>query len=413
MGQRGEADLLARWKDNVANGSQVYADVSSRRLRAFCEDSQLSATELVALEPSDLRRTLEDYLAREKRRGHSGEYIRTTLKAIRSWRLYNGKPYVEGLKVPNATLSPRVESETVPTQQDLHRVLLAAKPNERVAISLMAFSGLRPQAIGSYDGTDGLTVGDLPELRIEGKRVRFEKTPTLVRVRAKNSKAKHGYLSFLASEGCLAVQQYLEQRLIAGERIDASTDLVHPERSAKKFIRALNVGDGVRRAMRAAGLDQRPYVWRTYFLSRLLEASNAGKVSDRYVEFWAGHTGDVTSRHYTTGRANLAASMIEDMRKAYARAESYLSTASTSGDERRRLVQEELLRTVGCSEEEIRKYTSDEKADIPKIIRDKLGASAPQVQRIVSVDDARPLLTEGWKVVTSAGPGVLVLNPPI
>lgn len=80
----------------------------------------------------------------------------------------------------------------------------------------MAFAGLRPRSIGSYDGTDGLTVSDLPEIEVEGKHISFEKVPTIVRVRAKNSKAKHGYLSFLGSEGCLAIQQYLEQRLIDG-----------------------------------------------------------------------------------------------------------------------------------------------------------------------------------------------------
>ncbi len=38
----------------------------------------------------DLRRELEDYLARERKLGDTGEYIRTTLKAVRSWRHYNG-----------------------------------------------------------------------------------------------------------------------------------------------------------------------------------------------------------------------------------------------------------------------------------------------------------------------------------
>jgi integrase len=420
-----EADRLSRWHANVANGSQVYADVSLRRLRAFCEDSKLSASKVAELEVPELRRALEDYLSREKRRGHSGEYIRTTLKAVRSWRLYNERPYVEGLKVPNATLSPRVENETLPTQADLRRVLLAAKPHERVSISLMAFSGLRPQSIGSYDGMDGLTVGDLPELKVDGKSVSFEKIPTIVRVRAKNSKAKHGYISFLGSEGCLAIQQYIEQRLIAGERIDSKTDLVHPERSNKRFIRALNVGDGIRRAMRAAGLDQRPYVWRTYFLSRLLEAANAGKVSDRYVEFWAGHVGDVTSKHYTVGRANLPISMVEDMRAAYKRAESFLATVPT-GDEAeqlRREFEKLLLVREGFPPTEAEKL-AELSADqiLEELSKHKRGEAGGTVQpsppargeggggrtlqppqRIVTITEAEALLSQGWEVCTSAG----------
>src|SRR5208282_3071184 len=142
------------------------------------------------------------------------------------------------------------------------------------------------------------------------------------------SKAKHGYVTFLSSEGCEIISQYLEQRLVNGEKLSGASDLVHPEKANKKFVRALNIGDGIRRAMRAAGLDQRPYVWRSYFLSRLLEAANAGKVSDRYVEFWSGHRGDVTARHYTTGRANMAPTMLEDMRAAYKRCEPFLSTTA-------------------------------------------------------------------------------------
>jgi large subunit ribosomal protein L6 len=35
----------------------------------------------------------------------------------------------------------------------------------------MAFSGIRPQVLGNYLGTDGLRLGDFPELKIEGNKV--------------------------------------------------------------------------------------------------------------------------------------------------------------------------------------------------------------------------------------------------
>jgi integrase len=408
-----EADRLERWKANVANGSQVYADVSSRRLRAFLGDAKTTATSLADLDVQGLRSVLEDYLAREKKRGHSGEYIRTTLKAVRSWRVYNGKPYVEGLKVPNSTLSPRTEGERMPTPEDLRRVLLAAKPHERVSISLMAFSGLRPAAIGSYDGTDGLTVGDLPELKVSGTTVEFQKVPTLVRVRAKNSKAKHGYFTFLGEEGCLAVRQMLEQRIIAGEKVDSKTDVVHPERASKKFIRALNVGDGIRRAMRAAGLDQRPYIWRAYFLSRLLEASNSGKVTDRYAEFWAGHTGDVTSRHYTTGRANLSASMIEDMRAAYKRCQPFLSTTApvqTSAEEIQREAAVLLLTGFrGKTEAEARKLVEGKAgSDLAELLK----SNTKPREQAVPVGDVPKLLGDGWEFVSALSGTMAVVRGP-
>lgn len=410
-----EAERLGRWRANVANGSQLYADVSYRRLIAFARDAQTTPALIAAMELAALRRIMEDFLAREKKRGHTGGYIATTLKAIRSWRVYNGKPVVEGLRLPNTTLSPRTDREAMPTPEDLRRVLLAATPHERVAIALMAFGGVRPQVIGSYDGTDGLTVGDLPELTIDGGTVSFSKTPTIVRVRAKNSKTKNAYFTFIGEEGCLAIRQYLEQRLIEGEKVDATTDLVHPDRAAKRFVSTTKIGVAIRRAMRAAGLDQRPYVWRAYFLSRLLEAANAGKVSDRYSEFWAGHVGDVTAKHYTTGRANLSASMVEDMRAAYKRCEPYLSTVPTHDEkeEMRALVRAEVLKSAGYASEEAEKLAADPGSNIAELVAKKLGAgAAPRIQRIVSVDEATPLLATGWKVLTSVGQDRLVLNPP-
>jgi len=412
-----ETDQLRRWHQNLANGSEVYADVSARRLRAFCTDSETSASKLLGLDVPDLRALLEDYLSREKKRGHSGEYIRTTLKAVRSWRVYNDKPAVEGLKVPNATVMPRVEGEAIPSQDELRRVLLAAKPHERVAIALMAFSGCRPQVIGNYTGTDGLRLSDLPELEIDKKSVTFSKIPALIKVRAANSKAKHGYLTFLGEEGCQAVVQYLQQRQLAGEVLDGETDLVHPDRASKRFVRALNIGDGVRRAMRSAGLDQRPYVWRSYFLSRLLEASNSGKASDRYIEFWAGHRGDVTAKHYTTGRPNLSPSMIEDMRAAYQRCEPFLSTAKVqTNTERDRRSLTLLLRIAGVSEPEIAMLDLDKMTDEELIALAESKRTAQQGsplrsgQRAVALAEVGPLLDAGWEYVAPLGRDRAVLR---
>ena len=416
MTQKGqEGEQLQRWRANVANGSQLYADISFRRLLAFAKDVKSTPTTIGEMEVADLRRSIEDYLAREKKRGHTGGYIATTLKAVRSWRIYCGKPVVEGLKVPNTTLSPRTDRESMPTQEDLRRVFLAATPHERVAIALMAFGGVRPQVLGSYDGTDGLMLGDLPELRIEKQTVSFDKTPAIVRVRAKNSKTKNAYFTFIGEEGCLAVKQYLEQRIIGGEKLGAMSDLVHPERANKRFVTTTKVGVAVRRAMRAAGLDQRPYVWRAYFLSRLLEASNAGKVSDRYAEFWAGHTGDVTAKHYTTGRAILPSSMIEDMRMAYKRCEPFLSTVPSSGHGGRDIgTLKLLLELLGVpegkvSEADLMDATPEQ---LKEIARKYMGQATVARQRVVSNGEISKLLGEGWTFVAALEGSQAVLRPP-
>jgi hypothetical protein len=57
----------------------------------------------------------------------------------------------------------------------------------------MAFSGLRPQVLGNYDGSDGLRLSDLLEAKIdnEKKLIEFTQIPTLIRVRKPLSKANH------------------------------------------------------------------------------------------------------------------------------------------------------------------------------------------------------------------------------
>ena len=61
----------------------------------------------------------------------------------------------------------RIQDEGVPTKDELESVLNAANTKTRAIISLMDFAGLRPQAIGNADASDGLKLSDLPELVIE------------------------------------------------------------------------------------------------------------------------------------------------------------------------------------------------------------------------------------------------------
>ncbi len=88
---------------------------------------------------------------------------------------------------------------------------------ERAVISLLAYSGIRPNVIGNKSGNDGLRIGDLPELKVNGNKVTFEEIPTIIKVRKNLSKAGHPYLTFLTREGCYFLEIYLNSRLVKGE----------------------------------------------------------------------------------------------------------------------------------------------------------------------------------------------------
>jgi len=125
----------------------------------------------------------------------------------------------------------------------------------------------------------------------------------------------------------------------------------------KPFIRAVNVEDVIRAAIRKAGFKWRPYVLRSYFDTQLMLAESKGLVLRDYRQFWMGHKGDIENR-YTTNKCRLPESVIEDMREAYKRSQEYLQTTRTeeSGEEKlRQAFRKQLLLVAGFTQDEVEK----------------------------------------------------------
>ena len=182
--------------------------------------------------------------------------------------------------------------------------------------------------MGDYIGQDGLKIGDLPELKIEGNSVTFSNIPTLVIVRKELSKAGHQYFSFLSEEGCEYLKDYLEERMRDGEDLTSASPIITPKQRKKPFIRTINIGDIMRGAIRLAGFRWRPYNLRCYFDTELMLAESKGLVLRDYRQFWMGHKGDIEHR-YTVNKRKLPDSVITDMRQAYERSQEFLQTSKS------------------------------------------------------------------------------------
>lgn len=65
----------------------------------------------------------------------------------------------------------------------------------------------------------------------------------------------------------------------------------------KPFIRAVNIGDIIRGAMRRGSFSWRPYVLRSYFDTQLMLAGSKGFVLRDYRKFWMEHKGDIENRY--------------------------------------------------------------------------------------------------------------------
>ena len=408
---------LRRWYENVGRGSVITADVKLRSLRLFCHLTATDPFKLLKMNEKRLHDLLLDFIAAEEKRGQSGSSTHTHVKAVKSWLAFNGIVVNRPVKIRNTQATPTLKDERVPTQEELRRIFMASTPRNRVMCALMAHSGVRPEVLGNYLGKDGLRVGDLPDLRIKGETIEFNQIPAQVVVLPELSKAGHRYFTFIGGEACSYVVDYLRQRMEAGEQIGPDSDLIHAQanqdkiRGSDKHLTTVNVGDGVRKSIRAAGLPWRPYVLRAYFDTQLLLAENKGKVAHDYRVFWMGHKGSIEAR-YTTNKARLSGDFIEDMRATYKRCLPFLETISGQHDDVPKEVAKAMLQLAGFDEEEIEKMDLNDLAAVRDQVRDRLGASDGPKQEVVSIGEVPGRLAAGWQFVAALGPTQAIVTSP-
>ncbi len=73
--------------------------------------------------------------------------------------------------------------------------------------------------------------------------------------------------------------------------------VVLPPRASKRFVRTINIGDGIRAAIRLAGFPWRPYVLRAYADIQMLLAESKGKIAHDCRGFFMGHKGTIRARY--------------------------------------------------------------------------------------------------------------------
>lgn len=343
---------VRRWYDNLARGSPVTAEVNLRRLSLFCEKHGLTPKSLAALGRKSRRKLedlVQDHVTEMERDGKSPGYIAGILKGLKSWLSHNDVELKRRIKIANGNATPSIEDERVPSKEELRAVLIYASDRAKASICLMAMAGLRPQSLGNESGTDGLTVGDLPEMKVHEDQVEFSRIPTMVVVRPQLSKARHRYFTFLPAEGCEYVAAYLNKRLANGEEFTPKTPIIAVNPGYEKmgkgrrnrgssFIITKNIAREIREAIRKR-FGWRPYVFRAYFDTQMLLAESHGRINHPYRVFFMGHKGDMEAR-YTTNKGRLPEDLIEDMRRAFSDSAEYLETRPRPEKERREMLLE-------------------------------------------------------------------------
>ena len=218
----------------------------------------------------------------------SGKYIGNYVKALKNWLEYNDVHVTQKVKVSDELV--KVADEIPPDQDELKKILMMGDSRARAVCGIVAFTGVRLEVLGNFLGDDGLKIKDLPEMTVRGKKVEYSQVPTSISVRKSISKSKKPYFTFLCEEGCEYLKQYLEWRLQRGEKLVSDSPLITPYQMtlAGQHIRTANIGDMMRKAIRAAGFQWRPYVLRRYYDTRMMLAESdreAGMIRDYRVFF--------------------------------------------------------------------------------------------------------------------------------
>ena len=407
---------VRRWYENLIRGSPACAQIYLRNLGNFCGLMGITPGQLARKPVTEIEDLLMDYVTSAQKK-HAGSYIHNTTKVVKSWLAHNGIQLKRKIKITGAHETPTLKDERVPTKEELKRIFLSGSKQARTACAIIAHAGLRLETLGNYTGYDGLTMRDLPELKIKGSEVSFEKIPTMVVVRSALSKARHQYFTFLTEEACSYLKDYLEERLRDGEQLTSDSAIVKPKFAQKPFIRTVNIGDMMRLAIRSAGLPWRPYVLRCYFDTMLMLAESKGYVLRDYRGFWMGHKGDIENR-YTTNKQRLPESVVEDMRAAYARSEEFLQTKineETSEEKLKGSFRRQLLLAAGFSQKDLDKMDAASMSDeeLQSLVRKKLlglQGSNGGSQKVISVVEANDYLAKGWEYVAKISDNQVIIK---
>jgi len=362
-----EDDEVKRWYEQLGLGSHATAEERIRVLGRFCETIRMSPKELADLgrDANGGRRkiedTLMDFVGKMSRKGKSPGYTANMVKVVKSWLLFNEVALVRRIRVGDATATPTLEAERIPTKAELHGALSVADERGKVIVTLCALSALRPEVLGNRRGTDGLTIRDLPDLEIRKGRVRFAHVPAMVRVRKPLSKTKKPFFTFAPAQACRYIADYLERRMARGEVLEPVSPLVRTtpawERRGRRvdnpahgspFLSTPAITKEIRKYLWTQ-VRLRPYVLRSYAITNLETAERNGKITLSDRKFVCGRTDDI-DRRYSTGKMQIPEDVIEAIRKEYREASPFLMTETPAiPPEQLHIEEARMLESIGLN----------------------------------------------------------------
>ncbi len=422
-----ENENVMRWYRNLQQGSLITGDVYLRTLGLYCKLNSKTPEQLVEdARTGRLKNDFMDFVQRQGRDGKAGSYVMRFKKVVTSWIAFNDlDANLRGVKIQGANISPTLVDERPPMKEEIDAMIRSATVRGRAIISLLAFSGLRPESLGNYDGSDALRIKDIEGLKIGSDSVEFSVLPARLHIRQSKvqlSKKGHGYFTFIPAQSAKYIADYLNQRIRDGEILNSESPIIRADSRGSNtrntgILATMFLLRDVRDAIRVAGLKFRPYALRVYWASSMDVAEAKGIVSHNWREFWMGHTGDISAR-YSTNKV-LPEDTINAMRETYHRCEPFLTTEiqETNQNDIKKDLRAGILDAMGLPQEDIDRYdlsdmTNEEfQALVRETLRKTLTGNA-QRQCIVPEEDIERYMGMGYEVFTTLPSGKIVMKLP-
>lgn len=332
-----EVEEVRQWFEDLARKNQTTADENLRVLARFLREAGFRPRQILEAQqdrPSRMEfvNAFREYIGQKLAAKRLPGYVKNFGKVLNSFLNFHGYPDLPKVRVGNTQATPTLRGAPFPTRDAVRRALFLATPRARVGTAFMAFAGVREKVLANRQGTDGLVLGDLPELQVENAGVEVLKSPMVVEVRSELSKLGHDYLTFLPDEGIGYLTDYLQSRLEGGEEMGPETPLYrvkagfdHMKRRQGSpsyeglFVQTPVVYKDIKKA-----LGQRPYDLRRYAEDGLMLAERKAGISRDFRAFWMGRRGTISAEY--AFHKGLQPERIEEMREDYRKAVPYLHT---------------------------------------------------------------------------------------
>jgi integrase len=409
---------IRTWYDENALRSRHTAEVNLRQLGLFCHLTKLGPDAVVRLarsKPEQLHRVLVRYAKTLQDGGRLSSYISKTFVGVKSWFRFNRVGFDQFPRL-RVVQGESIREERVPTQEELRRILSTYDARGKVIALFMAHAGVRPGVLAAPGGTDGLTLGDVKDLTL-GKEPAFERTPFHIVVPARLSKTSVEYHTFGTPELADALLAYLAKRRARGEGLtpDSPVVTVDPMGARTKFrkqARTAFIAEPVmmrslRDGLKAILPTARTYVFRPYCSTQMLSA----RIDRDVREAILGHSLGVSGRYNLSKK--LHPSLIEELRREYAKAIPYLESGRPKEDRAAVLegVVAALLKEKGVTDDKIAEVLDGTVAgdELEKILDSRKAGPA---QRTFPTEEVPKLLESGWQYVARLDDSRAVLRAP-